>query len=338
MTPDGPGPAPEPGGPEVVTVPALLDGVRLDRVVSTVTGVSRSVAADLVTSGAVTVDGRPATQRSAPVPAGSLLAVAVGEIPVPLEPELSVPVSVVHEDPDVVVVDKAAGLVVHPGAGRRTGTLAGGLLARYPDLSGLVEAGLCDPHRPGIVQRLDKGTSGLMVVARTPVAYRSLVDQLTARAVTRRYLALVAGLVAEDQGAVDAPIGRSLRSPTRMGVSAQGREARTGYTVLARYDDEEPLTLLVLALETGRTHQIRVHLAAIGHPVVGDDRYGSSAGAARAAVAASGAMARRLEPGRLFLHAARLGFVHPTSGEAMQWDAPLPADLAGLLPAVPGGW
>jgi 23S rRNA pseudouridine1911/1915/1917 synthase len=216
----------------------------------------------------------------------------------------------------VIVVDKAPGLVVHPGAGHARGTLVGGLLARFPDLGNLASAGVCPPERPGVVHRLDKGTSGLLVVARTAGAYASLVGQLAARTVDRRYVALVRGAVADERGEVDAPIGRSARTPTRMAVSASGKPARTAYTVLERLGGT---TLLSLTLRTGRTHQIRVHLAAIGHPVVGDERYGSPE--------------RTLGPGRFFLHAGALAFDHPGTGERVSFSSPLPDDLEADLVA-----
>ena len=298
-----------------MTVPAVLDGIRVDRAVALLYDVSRSVAADLVADGRVTVDGRPVGTRSVPLVAGSTLVV---DLP-PAGPdgpsaEADVVFAVVHADDQVVVVDKPAGLVVHPGAGHADGTLVSGLLARFPDL-----ATVGDPARPGIVHRLDRGTSGLLVVARTDAAYRSLADQLAARTVGRQYLALATGQLADDQGVIDAPIGRSNRTPTKMAVTAHGRPARTTYRVLRRLDTLpglEPSTLLALTLETGRTHQIRVHLAAIGHPVVGDDRYGTGTD--------------RLAPGRLFLHAARLGFVHPGTAEWVEWTSPLPDDLASI--------
>jgi 23S rRNA pseudouridine1911/1915/1917 synthase len=315
------------------TVPALLDGVRVDRAVSMLTGISRASASELVVGGRVQVDGVVVTTRSQPLQAGTVL-----RVDLPAEPDVAlmadpeVVFDVVYEDDCLVVVDKPAGLVVHPGAGRPRGTLASGLLARYPDLAAL--AGISDPHRPGIVHRLDRGTSGLLVVARTEDAYRSLVDQLSARTVSRRYLALVAGHLSEDRGVVEAPIGRSNRTPTRMAVSAQGRAARTGYTVLRRYQDPLPSSLLALALDTGRTHQIRVHLSAIGHPVIGDDSYGRSTRSGR-----SGRPGRvggsLLGPGRLFLHAAELGFEHPGTGERVHWTSPLPPDLAGVVADPP---
>ncbi|HUZ09525.1 MAG TPA: RluA family pseudouridine synthase [Acidimicrobiales bacterium] len=316
-------------GQEVrVQVPALLRGVRVDRAVALLTGVSRAVAASLVADGHVSVDGRQIGERNRLLNEGEVLEISVGDRAVgPVMPEPDVPVDVVHADPDLVVVDKPAGLVVHPGAGRHDRTLVGGLLARFPDLAELSAAGVCDPRRPGIVHRLDRGTSGLLAVARTEPAYRSLVSQLSERSVERRYLALVRGQPEEDRGVVDAPIGRSARTPTRMAVSAQGRSARTRFRVLARYDEPVRSALLALALETGRTHQIRVHLAAIGHPVVGDDRYGRRRG---------DQLEAGLPEGRLFLHAGRLGLDHPSTGERMTWDSALPPDLADLIPDGPG--
>ncbi len=300
-------------------VPALLGGVRVDRVVAMLTEVSRAQAAALVDGGQVEVDGAVVSVPSAPLRAGSRLRVVLPEVPtVAVSPDAGVDVPVVHADAAVIVVDKPAGLVVHPGAGHAAHTMVSGLLARFPDLAAL--GPLSDPRRPGIVHRLDRGTSGLLVVARTAEAYRSLVAQLAARTVTRRYLALVSGHLASDRGVVDAPIGRSARTPTKMAVSAEGRTARTAYRVLRRLDEPLAATLVAVALETGRTHQIRVHLSAIGHPVVGDDRYGRGGRVG----------GRALPAGRLFLHAARLGFTHPQSGEAVSWWSPLPADLAGL--------
>ena len=322
--------------PVVVTVPALLDGVRLDRAVSLLTGVSRARAAELVAGGRVRVAGAEATGRSQVLAEGVVVEIELPpEGPILPLADPGVDLEVVHADADLVVVDKPAGLVVHPGAGRREGTMVSGLLARFPDLAELVAGGLCEPERPGIVHRLDRGTSGLLVVARSERAYRSLTAQLAARSVDRRYQALVAGSVDEDRGAVEAPIGRSTRSPTRMAVSSEGRPARTTYRVIGRVDRPIDATLLELALDTGRTHQIRVHLAAIGHPVVGDDRYGASGpGGRRARVGGT-----LLVPGRLFLHAARLGFEHPATGARVTWRSPLPPDLSSVLadpPAPPG--
>jgi len=309
----------------VVTVPALLDGVRVDRAVALLTGVSRSLASELVATGRVHVDGKVVATRSFALGAGTALRVS---LPPPgdnaLEVDPDVVFDVVYEDEAVVVVDKPAGLVVHPGAGHSRGTLASGLLARYPDLARMGD--VSDPQRPGIVHRLDRGTSGLLAVARTEDAYRSLVGQLAARTVARRYLGLVAGHVEEDRGVVEAPIGRSARTPTRMAVSAQGKEARTRYTVLRRYRDPLTASLLDLALDTGRTHQIRVHMAAIGHPVVGDEAYGRPG-------RVGGSL---LAPGRLFLHAAELGFDHPSTGAKVRCTSALPVDLSTVLDEPPG--
>lgn len=316
--------------PVVVTVPASLDGVRVDRAVAMLTGVTRSVAAELVAGGQVHVGGRAVGARSTPLVAGTELRIAMPDTPsVVVEADPDVSFAVVYEDPAFVVVDKPAGIVVHPGAGNPTGTLIAGLLDRFPDIAALGE-GPSDPMRPGIVHRIDRGTSGLLVVARTADAYRNLVGQMGDRTVGRRYLALVAGHVSDTRGVVEAPIGRSARTPVLMSVSASGRPARTAFEVVDRLDAlagvrgrmDVPATLLACTLDTGRTHQIRVHLSAIGHPVIGDDRYGRPPG-------------HVLAPGRLFLHAAELAIDHPVTGERMAWTSSLPPDLAAVLSAAP---
>ena len=306
---------------EPVVVPGTLAGERVDRVVALLSGRSRAEVAELVAAGAVQLDGAPVSSRHRRVAAGEVLSVGDGPAAAaPLAAPSAAPevaVTVVHEDADLLVVDKPPGLVVHPGAGHRDGTLVSGLLARYPDLGAVPAVDGWDPTRPGIVHRLDKDTSGLLAVARTPRAQAHLVGQLADRSMGRTYLALVLGRVAADEGTVEAPIGRSTRDPTRMAVRRDGRDARTHYRVLARHDGPVPTTLLELRLETGRTHQIRVHLRAIGHPVAGDARYGGSS--------------RPLALPRPFLHAAALRLVHPTTGELLELSSPLPADLAGVL-------
>jgi 23S rRNA pseudouridine1911/1915/1917 synthase len=293
-----------------------MAGERLDRFVSLVTGRSRAEAASLVAGGAVLVGGQAVTSGKVRLAEGDEVEVDPGPEPGPaVLPDPTVEVPVVHEDADVVVVDKPAGLVVHPGAGNLAGTLVNGLVSRYPEIAGVGEA-----DRPGIVHRLDRDTSGLLVVARTEPARRSLVAALSERQVERAYLALVHGGPEADAGLVDAPIGRSARQPTKMTVSERGRKARTGYEVLRRWPDEH-CSMLRCRLETGRTHQIRVHLAAIGHPVVGDDTY-------------DGGRRRPVRVPRLFLHATRLGFDHPTSGQHLTFDSPLPADLQAVLDAL----
>lgn len=294
-------------------VPAALAGERVDRAVAFLTGLSRAAVAELVAAGAVRLGGRTVTTRATRVEEGSVLEVDIAAhrpapalVPEPLE------IDVVHADEHVVVVDKAAGVVVHPGAGNHRGTLVHGLLARYPDL-----ASVGQPGRPGVVHRLDKGTSGLLVVARTPRAYESLVAQLAARTVDRRYAALVWGHPQPPRGMVDAPVGRARRDPTRMAVSSAGRPARTRYEVRRSFSGPDPAALVECRLDTGRTHQIRVHLAAIGHPVVGDSRYGGRR-------AGAGAL-------RPCLHAERLGFDHPDGGERVVFESPLPSDLAEVI-------
>jgi 23S rRNA pseudouridine1911/1915/1917 synthase len=295
-------------------IPAALAGERLDRVVALITGLSRAEAAALVAAGDVAVNGRPFTTRAGRVAEGDEVALRwepAAAAPAPAA-DAAVRFAVVHEDADVVVVDKPAGLVVHPGAGNPEGTLVQGLLSRYPEI-----ATVGDPARPGIVHRLDKETSGLLVVARSDRAYDDLVAQLAARSVTRRYRALAWGAFDVRAGTVEAPVGRSGRDPTRMAVSVRGRPAVTHYRVDTAWVEPAAVTLLSCRLETGRTHQIRVHLQAIGHPVVGDDRYGG--------------VRLSLPVPRLFLHAAELGFRHPGSGEELTYASELPPDLAAVL-------
>jgi 23S rRNA pseudouridine1911/1915/1917 synthase len=323
-----PGP-PRSSAPLDLVVPEALAGARVDRVVALLSGLPRRTVADLVDAGGVRLDGRAVTTRSAVVRSGQRLEVDAHheDVDVPV-PDPSVVFAVVHEDAELIVVDKPAGLVVHHGAGHHGGTLVDGLLARFPDLAKLSEAGGGDPDRPGIVHRLDKGTSGLVVVARTPGAYRSLAKQFRAHSAGREYLVVVAGNVEADEGSVDAPIGRSTRQRTRMAVTASGRAARTEYRVITRFLDPIPCTLLEARLDTGRTHQVRVHLAAIGHPVIGDERYGRPVSRPRSVTAT-------MAPGRLFLHAWRLSLDHPL-GHRATWEAALPDDLARVLATLSG--
>ncbi len=316
-----------------IEVPSSLDGVRVDRAVALLADLSRSAVEQLVADGRVRLDDQPVLVRSRPLRVGQRLVIELEEdagVELP-RADPSVAFAVVHVDDQIIVVDKPAGLVVHPGAGNRSGTLVNGLLARFPDLASLAESsdpflpgddvGLRpnDPDRPGIVHRLDRGTSGLLVVARTREATASLVAQLTERTVERRYWALVHGAVESATGVVDAPVGRSETSPTRMAVTQRGRPARTRYRVEMRYGHPVPVTAVEATLETGRTHQIRVHLAAIGHPVVGDEVYGP----------------RRPVPGftldRPFLHARSLAFTHPATGDRMSWESELPVELESEL-------
>jgi len=296
-------------------VPGALGGERVDRIVAMVTGLSRSEAAALVDEGAVRVDGTAASSRSARLTAGATLEV---DVPDPaaaarLDPAPEVRVPIVHVDDDLIVVDKPAGLVVHPGAGQTSGTLVHGLLALHPELRTVGG----DPSRPGIVHRLDKGTSGLLLVARTQPAYDGLVAALAARAVHRRYRALAWGGFDAARGLIDAPVGRSAREPTRMAIDERGKEARTRYEVLRTFHEPVEVTELACTLETGRTHQIRVHLRSIGHAVVGDARYGGAR--------------QSLPMDRPFLHAEALALEHPVSGAPLSFESPLPEDLRVVL-------
>jgi 23S rRNA pseudouridine1911/1915/1917 synthase len=297
-------------------IPAALDGERLDRVVAMLTGRSRREASTLVTAGVVLVNGQPVTSRTHRLVEGDELELEVPTAVVaPLDADASVVFATVYADADLAVIDKPAGLVVHPGAGTPDGTLVNGLLAEYPEIASVGEAG-----RPGIVHRLDRGTSGLMVVARSAAAYDGLVAALTRHEVERGYVTLAWGTFDAKAGVVDAPIGRSPRAPTKMAVSARGKPARTRYEVRNAYHEPVEVSLLGCALETGRTHQIRVHLAAIDHPVVGDDRYGGTR--------------QSLPMDRPFLHAERLRFAHPVTGEEVAFSSPLPSDLTAVIDAL----
>ncbi|MEO6652873.1 MAG: RluA family pseudouridine synthase [Ilumatobacteraceae bacterium] len=298
----------------VEIVPPALAGQRLDRIVALLLDVSRSIATAVIAAGGATVDGAVAATGKTRMEEGQAVTVDPDAIPVeePPQGDPSVQFGVVHEDDHIVVIDKPAGLVVHPGAGNDSGTLANGLLARYPEM---VDVG--ERIRPGIVHRLDAGSSGLLVAARTQAAADALVAQFADHSATRAYLALVWGHPASPHGVIDAPVGRSRRDPLRMAVVADGRWARTEYQVLERYDSPAALALLDCRLETGRTHQIRVHLSSINHPLVGDPTYGQ----------------RRptLQVARPFLHAAELSFLHPGSGQQVTFRSELAPDLAERL-------
>ena len=298
----------------VETVPAALAGERLDRVVALMLDVSRSVATAVIAAGGAVLDGETQTSGKVRLTEGQIVAVDPDAVPVdePPQPDETVEFGVVHEDHTIVVVDKPAGLVVHPGAGNTTGTLVNGLLARYPEIADVGER-----IRPGIVHRLDAGSSGLLVVARTQRASDALIAQFVDHSATRTYVALVWGHPEAPHGVIDAPIGRSRRDPLRMAVVADGREARTEYRVLRRYDAPGDLALLECRLETGRTHQIRVHLSSINHPLVGDPTYGQRR--------------PKLQVDRPFLHAAELSFVHPATDERVTYRSELAPDLAARL-------
>ena len=275
----------------------------------------------MIAAGGAAVDGRACATGKLRLQEGQEVAVdpaAVPEASLP-GPDPTIEFGIVHVDDTVIVVDKPAGLVVHPGAGNPDGTLVNGLLARFPDIVGVGE-----PHRPGIVHRLDGGSSGLLVVARTQDAADALIAQFASHTATRVYIALVWGHPDAPHGVIDAPIGRSHGDPLRMAVVADGRPSRTEYRVLQEFDGPADLALLECRLETGRTHQIRVHLGSINHPLVGDPVYGQRR--------------PRLQLDRPFLHAARLAFVHPaqasTSSSGASWRPTSRRALATLKPRV----
>jgi 23S rRNA pseudouridine1911/1915/1917 synthase len=286
-------------------IPPALAGERADKIVAELAGVSRQVARGMFAAG-VAVDGRPVSPKDR-------IGAGVIEFPSPPAPAglvaEEVPFTVAYENDHLLIVDKPPGVVVHPGAGTPTGTLAAGLINRFPELAGVGE-----PGRAGLVHRLDRGTSGLLAVARTPEAYHQLTAALRRREIHRSYLALVHGVPAMPTGTIDAPIGRDPAHPTRQRVTADGRPARTHYHLLAEY---RVAALLTVRLESGRTHQIRVHLAAIDHPIVGDHAY-----------------TRRSDPvptPRIFLHAHRLRLAHPATGEELDLESPLPHDLQQVI-------
>ncbi len=270
---------------------------------------TRSRIQKLIAEGCVTVNEQPAGRSSYRLKTGDIVAIVVPEPVVPkVEPE-KIRLDIVYEDEAVLVVNKPRRMVVHPGAGNYTGTLVNALLYHCKDLSGINGV-----LRPGIVHRLDKDTSGLLMVAKTDQAHHFLAAELKARRILREYLALVHGGPPKDAGMIDAPIGRHPKDRQRMAVRRNGRPAVTHWRVAQRY---QGYTLLRLQLETGRTHQIRVHMAYIGYPLVGDLKYGR----ARPELGLSGQ----------FLHAGRLGFTHPVTREFLEFAVALPPELAAVL-------
>ena len=289
-------------------------GGRADRFAADLSGLSRSRVQRLMADGRVTADGQPVRANTI-VPPGAVIVIDVPPPePAGIEPE-AIPLDVVYEDADVLVVAKPAGLVVHPSPGHWSGTLVNALLARDTAYGGI--AGV---ERPGIVHRLDRDTSGLLMVAKNDAAQTSLMAQLKARRVKKTYLALVQGAVQAPAGRIEAPIGRDPRNRQRMAVVPDGRPSVTGYRVRERLAG---WTLLEVDLVTGRTHQIRVHLAALGHSVAGDTVYGT--GTARRGPEGLG---------RLFLHAWRLVFATPATGDLVRLEAPLPPELEAVLAAL----
>jgi 23S rRNA pseudouridine1911/1915/1917 synthase len=268
----------------------------------------------------VLLDGTPA-RPSARLREGQVVTVHVPPAALAEPQPENIALSVVHEDAHLLVIDKPAGLVVHPGAGTASGTLVNALLHHVQDLSGI--GGVL---RPGIVHRLDRGTSGLLLVAKDDPTHRALAAQFAARSVVKEYLALVHGVPARARGEIDAAIGRDPVHRKRMSVRApRGRVARSSYAVEEAFDGA---ALLRVRIHTGRTHQIRVHLASIGHPVVGDAAYGGTRAPSSRRAEAREALGSLARPA---LHAARLAFTHPATAERIALDAPLPPDMARVL-------
>ena len=307
-------------------VPPAEAGERLDAFLARVSGLSRARVQRLMGDGLVLVDGSPEKPRHRVAP-GQRIEVRIPDpTPLALIPE-PIPLDILHEDADLIVLNKPPGLVVHPGAGRTSGTLVHALLAhceRLPGIGGV--------ERPGIVHRLDRDTSGVLVIAKTELAHQGLSQQFRARQIQKRYLALVHGEVAAGAGRIEVPIGRREHDRKRMGVRREGgREARTRFRVLRRVAG---MTLVELDLETGRTHQIRVHLAHIHHPVVGDRVYGGRRERRQGAE-------REPRAPRQMLHAWRLGFRHPATGLWLEFTAPIPEDFrqaAGVTPSDVEQW
>lgn len=305
---------------QIIHIEADRPAARLDQLLAGLfPELSRSQLQKLIRQGRVLISGQT-TRPGAKVQPGDLITLWLpAPEPVTVQPE-TIPLDIIFEDDDLIVLDKPAGLVVHPAHGHQRGTLVNALLARYPDLAALDPAGPDSTGRPGLVHRLDRDTSGLMIVARTPTALRHLQRQFKARTVEKIYLALVFGRPQAPEGIIDVPLGRDPRQRQKFAARPDGKPARTHFRLLEDYGH---YSLLQIGLETGRTHQIRVHLAWLGCPVVGDTVYGRKKNA--------------LGLSRQFLHAWRLRFQHPRSGQTLQLEAPLAEDLQAVLDHLAGG-
>jgi 23S rRNA pseudouridine1911/1915/1917 synthase len=306
---------------QVIELHVAEAGQRIDKYIADeIPDLSRSKVQKLIEEGGVTVNAE-ATKPSYPVEAGDEIVLRIPPLePLEVRPE-PILLDIVYEDADIIVVNKPAGMVVHPAYGHRTGTLVNAVLAHYPDL-----ARVGDARRPGIVHRLDKDTSGLIVVAKNDAARRHLQHQFKRREVYKVYLALLEGRLEPVRGAIEAPIGRDKRHRKRMTVVKGGREARTDYRVVEYFDRagtrSRPYILVEAWPKTGRTHQVRVHFASIGHPLAGDPVYGFRK--------------QRLGLRRQFLHAQTLGFRLPGSDEYIEFTAELPDDLRAVLEELRG--
>ncbi|MFL5478620.1 MAG: RluA family pseudouridine synthase [Gemmatimonadaceae bacterium] len=304
--------------PDIREYPVEADSnVRLDLFIAHRAELSRTQAATLIAQGHVLVNGRREKASYKPEP-GEMVRVEIPTVDKRAILGEDIPVSIVYEDDALLVVDKPAGMVVHPAPGNWTGTLVNALLGRGGELS---KEG--DPERAGMVHRLDKETSGLLIVAKTDRAHRLLSSAIAARRVQRRYAVMIWGHLSSDKLTIDKPIARDPRDRKRMAIVIKGRPAKTDVIRLARFDAGD---LLRAHLHSGRTHQIRVHLASIGHPVMGDDVYGGGGGRRVAGLPSK----------RHFLHAAWLAFNHPVTGKPLDFRSPLPEDLKRGLSTVAG--
>lgn len=316
------GPTEDPMTSHTITVPEDSEGTRLDRfLVSILPEHSRSQIQRLIKDGLVRVAGHE-VKANQPVKFGQSISVVLPEPTDPTPRPEALPLTVVYQDHDLAVIDKPAGMVVHPAAGHESGTMVNALLHHLDDLSGIG-----GERRPGIVHRLDRGTSGLMVVAKHDSAHEELSRQFRDREIEKEYIALVWGVVQAGRR-IDVPIGRD--QVNRKKMSARARRSREAVTRIVRAEHLPGLTLARVAIYTGRTHQIRVHLSAIGHPIVGDSLYG---GVRRRVPGDMRAVAHLERP---FLHAARLAFTHPRDGRRMEFTSELPADLARVLDELKG--
>jgi len=290
---------------------ADISDLRLDKVASDQSHLSRTRIQNLIKKGYITVNGEK-TRPGYLLQEGDRVDITIpSPTPVDLIPE-TMPLSIVYEDKDILVLDKPPGLTVHPAPGHPSHTLVNAILAHCPDLP-VIGGSL----RPGIVHRLDKDTSGLIIVAKNELAQDDLAAQMKARTIVKKYLVLVKGKLTPEKGAIEAPIGRDPRNRQRMAVVSTGRPARTGYRVLQQWEN---YTLVEATLETGRTHQIRVHFGAIGFPVMGDVTYGM----------------RSTHLRRQFVHACYVKFRHPGTGECLELESPLPPDLKQALESLTG--
>ena len=294
-------------------VPDSLEGERLDRLIAFIGNISRSEASTLIRDGKVTIDAKSITRPSFKVSIENRVEFSIqnSEADLEIEADSSIDFTIVHSDPDFFVIDKPAGLVVHPGAGNSSGTLVNGLLAMSPQMRDVGQK-----NRPGVIHRLDKGTSGLLLAANTDESYRFFIDQFAERKIKRMYQALVWGIPKGPEGIVDAPIGRSSKNRKKMAIVSNGKTAKTIYRLNESWNSSK-VSLLDLQLETGRTHQIRVHLSSIGNPIVGDEIYGGNR--------------KNFSLRRQFLHAHKLRFEHPRTGTVCEFESPLPEDLKNLL-------